>query len=173
MYTIGFILNVDPDVKLRSQSYFDEVLKAFTILFYGLRIVLVSYKLYVGYYTGVFLIFVGLYKCFLYSFDYFYVKIASFVYVWAVLQFSCCVQSFIVFLAAVVVVVSIFAKKKVLFNVFSVFAGFLFTVFYYFTSQEQICGLTLHYQGICEFLGNTGGYFLEKEIILTLLNYFT
>ena len=67
VYNIGIILNLDPTIKIDSESYYDEILRSFALLFYGIRLSLISYNLFIPYFSGIFLIFVGLYKAYSYT----------------------------------------------------------------------------------------------------------
>ena len=174
VYYIGILLNLDPTLRIESQGYTDEIIRIISLLFYGIRLALISYQQFVPYYCGIFLIFIGMYKAFGYSMENKKFKYLTGGYAWIVLQMACCIDSWVLFVGtAMALCAAVTSRPEKLVNYMAVgVVGGLLGLFYFVGALRDICVFTLHFNGICSLFGNESGYFIEKEIALNIIKYF-
>lgn len=174
VYNVAIVLNLDPTIRIESESYTDEVIRMFSLLMYGVRLSLVGYQLFIPYYSGVFLIFLGFYKANSYSLAHTQFQYLTFIYAWAIFNFACCIGSWIIFTTTFILIASELKKnpeKKPNFLIL-ILASILLLFLYFTLELSQICFFTLKFTGLCDYFMNANGYFLEKDLVMGLIKYF-
>jgi hypothetical protein len=167
--TLALVINIEPALKISPGSPLDDILKSFCLLLYGIRLSLISYGLTLGFYSGVFLVFLGTYRVRQHSSTF---KIVFYVYFWIVLQFSCCLHSWLLFVSSFIVSSLVFQPASLIETFLSTAPKYvvLGLVLYYFTSLSSVCYFTLSSHYFCGHFLNPIGTFPEKSLILSLIS---
>jgi hypothetical protein len=174
VYMLGLLLNIDPTLKIDSNSVYDDTIRSFSLLLYGIRLSLISYNTYIAFCIGLLLVFIGFFRCKTTIGDKKPLLYAYYAYLWLVLQFSCCLDSWVLFTS---ILIAFFAKITIInstpqFNPSKIITTLvILLILYFITSLQTTCLLTLHTSSFCSVLGTTESFFPEKQLILQILNY--
>lgn len=174
IYMLGLLFNIEPTLKIDSSSIYDDTIRSYSLLLYGIRLSLISYNTYIAFYIGLLLVFIGFFRCKTTVNERKPLLYAYYAYLWLVLQFSCCLDSWLLLTA---ILVAFVAKVTIVnstpqFNPSKIITTLVvLLILYFITSLQTTCLLTLHTSSFCSVLGTTESFFPEKQLILQILNY--
>ena len=172
-YFIFLLAQLEPVVKLEPESHSDNAVKAFSILFFGLRLTTIGYSSWIIFISALFIMLVGLFYLSEGATKSKSLKVAFYAYFYLCIQYSCCFNSWILLIFFCVVSnlhidYQDFKKSTV---ARSILMGLLILVFSFFVPIKSICSITCHSANMCSLALNPDGNLIEKVILESFLDY--
>lgn len=172
-YFIILFIQLEPMAKFEPESFSDNVIKAFSMLLFALRLITVGYSSWIISANSILIVLIGLFHLSSVSSKAKYLKIAFYAYFYLCIQISCCFSSWtlvIIFCVATNLRIDHEDLKKSTVSK-SVLLGLLIFVFSFFLPISNFCSATCHSYSMCSLLVNPDGNMIEKVVLKSFLEY--